>query len=233
MRQEIPWGKFSIEAIVIVGSILLAFAIDAWWEERVNRKEERVALSGLHTEFQNSTTRLGTSSTRLASATEIYNLFQSHQDQDLPLSISNTLIVSMLGVPTFDKVTPVLDGLIQSGNLRLIQNQEVLSSLAVWQRDLIQLSESQQNSRRATYEVLIPALSARGNLGKPLSIGPGLIRSDSIITGESSLQIDNEIIGLVADRIRQLAGTIRAVEILLSSTQSVINAIESAEGYPY
>ena len=237
MRQDIPWSKFAIEAIVIVGSILLAFAIDAWWEERQDRNEERVALSRLHNEFQSSTARLGSSETRLAAATEIYNLLQSHQEQDLPLSIPNSLIVPMLGVPTFDRVTPVLDGLIQSGNLSLIQNQEVLSSIAVWQRDIIQLSESQQDARRVTYEILIPALSERGNLGKPLSSAQGRVTDAQrrarleAITGESSLHIDNEIIGLVADRIRHIEGTIRSVETLRSSTQSVISAIEQAEGY--
>jgi len=32
MNQDIPWKRFSIEAIVIVFSILLAFAIDAGWQ---------------------------------------------------------------------------------------------------------------------------------------------------------------------------------------------------------
>ena len=32
--QEVPWKRISIEAVAIVGSILLAFAIDAWWETR-------------------------------------------------------------------------------------------------------------------------------------------------------------------------------------------------------
>ena len=35
MKQEIPWNRFVVEAIVIVGSILLALAIDAWWAERI------------------------------------------------------------------------------------------------------------------------------------------------------------------------------------------------------
>lgn len=226
MRQDISWNKITIEATVIVGSILLAFAIDAWWEERLDRREEQIALSRLHAEFQSSTSRLGSSEVRLSAATEILNLFQSHQDQEIPLSIPNSLIVAMLGVPTFDRVTPVLDGLIQSGNLSLIQSQEVLSSIAIWQRDIIQLSESQQDARRTTLEILIPALSARGNLSKPLSIHPNRAASSEPVTGESSILIDNEIIGLVADRIRNIKGTIRAVEILRSSTQDVITAIE-------
>ena len=48
MSQDIPWRRLSVEAAVIVVSILLAFGIDAWWEERLERKlgaeyEQRIA----------------------------------------------------------------------------------------------------------------------------------------------------------------------------------------------
>ena len=31
--SNVPWTQIAVEAVAIVGSILLAFAIDAWWEE--------------------------------------------------------------------------------------------------------------------------------------------------------------------------------------------------------
>ncbi len=39
------------EATAIVLSILLAFAIDAWWQQLVERREEVQLLSALRTEF--------------------------------------------------------------------------------------------------------------------------------------------------------------------------------------
>jgi hypothetical protein len=35
--NEIQWKRIVVEATAIVGSILLAFAIDAWWEERLDQ----------------------------------------------------------------------------------------------------------------------------------------------------------------------------------------------------
>ena len=32
--SEIPWKRITVEAVAIVGSILLAFAIDTWWDDR-------------------------------------------------------------------------------------------------------------------------------------------------------------------------------------------------------
>ena len=49
--ENIPWKRLSVEALAIVGSILLAFAIDAWWEERLDRQIERNDLERLHAEF--------------------------------------------------------------------------------------------------------------------------------------------------------------------------------------
>ena len=48
---QIPWARVLVEGVVIVASILLAFGIDAWWEQRQDREEERrilQALTGLH-----------------------------------------------------------------------------------------------------------------------------------------------------------------------------------------
>ena len=42
--QNIPWKRLSVEAAAIVASILLAFAIDAWWENRALAKDEVVSL---------------------------------------------------------------------------------------------------------------------------------------------------------------------------------------------
>jgi len=41
--EKIPWKRLVLEATAIVASILLAFAIDAWWDERQDRKEANAA----------------------------------------------------------------------------------------------------------------------------------------------------------------------------------------------
>ena len=53
MKQEIPWNRFAVEAIVIVGSILLAFAIDAWWDSRQDDSRRDELLLQLQSSFTN------------------------------------------------------------------------------------------------------------------------------------------------------------------------------------
>ena len=46
-NQNIPWKSIVVEAAAVVGSILLAFAIDAYWEERAERQDELEVLGAL------------------------------------------------------------------------------------------------------------------------------------------------------------------------------------------
>ena len=40
MTSQVPWLRVFVEGVVIVGSILLAFGIDAWWE-RLGQREAK------------------------------------------------------------------------------------------------------------------------------------------------------------------------------------------------
>ena len=51
MKQNSPWGRVVVEGIVIVVSILLAFGIDAWWNDSQARDRERSYLVSLQQEF--------------------------------------------------------------------------------------------------------------------------------------------------------------------------------------
>ena len=51
-QQNIQWKRLTVEAAAIVGSILLAFAIDAWWADRQDRAEEQRIFLGLKSEFE-------------------------------------------------------------------------------------------------------------------------------------------------------------------------------------
>ena len=47
-----PWKRLSLEAAAIVGSILLAFWIDAGWDQREDAARERIVLETLLSDMQ-------------------------------------------------------------------------------------------------------------------------------------------------------------------------------------
>ena len=52
MTKQIPWLRVSVEGVVIVLSILLAFGIDAWWDGVQERTAEQSVLRGLVIDFE-------------------------------------------------------------------------------------------------------------------------------------------------------------------------------------
>ncbi len=46
MKPQIPWLRVFVEGVVIGGSILLAFGIQAWWEGRGVRVQDQALLGG-------------------------------------------------------------------------------------------------------------------------------------------------------------------------------------------
>lgn len=53
-----PWKRITVEAIAIVVSILLAFSIDAWWENRALVKDELVSLDLIRRDLDESIEQL-------------------------------------------------------------------------------------------------------------------------------------------------------------------------------
>jgi hypothetical protein len=51
-NRNIAWDRIFVEGVVIVASILLAFAIDAWWQDREDRQREVILLEALLGEFE-------------------------------------------------------------------------------------------------------------------------------------------------------------------------------------
>lgn len=51
-RPPIQWSRLFIEGFVIVASILLAFAIDAWWDERQEAEEAMLQVDRLVAELE-------------------------------------------------------------------------------------------------------------------------------------------------------------------------------------
>ena len=58
MTRSIPWLRVFVEGVVIVGSILLAFVIDAAWDRRGEIVEEGEILTGLRAHFEEVQARL-------------------------------------------------------------------------------------------------------------------------------------------------------------------------------
>jgi hypothetical protein len=133
--QKIPWKRLSVEAAAIVVSILMAFAIDAWWSERQERAEEREVLESLYTEFEANRDEVASViSFHDREIQTIETLMKLTQDEilELPTETVEEMIGSLAMARTFDAVRGTIDALYSAGKLGILRDRELREALTTF-----------------------------------------------------------------------------------------------------
>lgn len=162
-KNEIPWRRISAEVAAIVGGILLAFWIQAWWEDRQEARDERVILGALLEEFQ---AKLDLLEMRREFHTALLNSSRKlirasiYKDESLTALEVDRLLADLWWYNTQGEWdSAILGALYDGGNLTVISNPDLRINLAQWP-NLFRLLE-QRVSRDEEYfkTVWIPFLT--------------------------------------------------------------------------
>ena len=156
--SDISWKRISAEAAAIVGSILLAFAIDAGWQDRQDKVEERELLAGLRIEFSANRVHLAeviANWTALSDSAE--SLHRLLRDWDSDEGDTLVRLRSQLErTKSVDPRTGQLNSLISSGKLGLIRNPELRAQLADWPDLVTDLSHNYDFLEYRIYREIVP-----------------------------------------------------------------------------
>lgn len=124
------------EALVIVASVLLAFSIQAWWEDSKEQEEAHKLLSAILDETVNNLAAINENlkfrDTMIASCNELLSL--SDKEQDGTESIDN-LIGSLTWVKAPDFTWSALDTIVEGDQLVLVENVALRRQLIALQRE--------------------------------------------------------------------------------------------------
>ncbi|MBW1855900.1 MAG: hypothetical protein JRJ00_14685 [Deltaproteobacteria bacterium] len=159
VKTQLP--RMLIEVFVIIVSILLAFAIEAWWSEHKERKIEKEILSGILEDFLHNSDLLDANEKIHVQVFDASNILASMIGPDAELTVTNdsigTLILDMQNHYTYDPMTGTLNALINS-DITLIEDWELRKSLVSW-LDLVEdMNEDELNQRYLVQEYLHPFL---------------------------------------------------------------------------
>jgi hypothetical protein len=205
--EKIPLKHLAVEATAIVISILLAFAIDAWWEDRNEADLERRHLVALQAEFEQN-------GELLRQATEWYQesylnaariLELIEQDPvDIDEGELERLFSGLLAGKTFHLDSGAFDGLLDAGELSLIRDEALRNRLAAWPSYVAEWSEEEGAVFSFIEEALRPHLSGRirlRNIARPFAafpdgespspILPGSGENASLIPVVTSIEFEN------------------------------------------
>ena len=157
-NRTVPWLRVLVEGVVIVGSILLAFGLQAWWEglqEDARASEYMTALLeevSVNLQELDETTRYTEGA--IVANRSVRRLFVSGWTE-VPKDSVLYLFVRAGAINVLSPVTNIHDQLVATGDLRLL-SRGVRDALSAWQRAL----------RRAEYQDRYQ-LDFRTNSGDP------------------------------------------------------------------
>lgn len=171
-RQTAPNGALSLlprartwparigEFFAIVFGILVALGGDAWWDTRVERREERDALVALYGEFTSSLGALESGAarhTRTAEALARLREWTGPRPELPPDDVVASALDAAIGAyTTYNDRRGVLDGVIASGGLRLVQNDSLRAMLAGWPAAVEEFTEDEALALELRNQEMLP-----------------------------------------------------------------------------
>ena len=192
--QKIQWNRIAVEAAAIVASILLAFAIDAWWQEYVEDQKESEVLTGLLDDFE-------TSKANIADWRNFHVAVQESTAKLLRVVTSNEVSTTTEEIDHFlgdigwwdsqaHFSTGALNSLVYGGELSIIEDDALRRMLADWPSQIEHVTTTQKQDYDFFLNVLMPFYRANSYLPQMAALGTKMPGRPEIISAVIDLQLD-------------------------------------------
>lgn len=202
-RARPSLARLATEVVAIVASILLAFALDAWWDARALASQEQDLLGRLDEELLATDSALVEWQAGHLRVAEAGRLLLGQTDARPSPSLSTDSIRRLVGATTsnftVDPPTGVLNSAISTGQLGLIGNEELQAALAGWPATLDDLRANEDQLAGVVFSRLIPYLDEHiaWRAHNSMSLGPTSF-AEGIVDLLAQREFENLMIGRVA-----------------------------------
>lgn len=202
MPERIRWKNLIAESIAVVASILVAFAIDAWWDGRQEAKELFQTLWGLDSELAEAQQTASQNVERLTVEMEILELFLDGEPRELSAAVNEAqtgLYLPLLRAPITSLETGFLDAAVVSGRIGLIENSRTRVAMTELSKAYADLELLQVELRRLGSD-------AAQELGRATELR--VVRQSRRVSTEvaATLQENPQLRGYVSGRILNYEG---------------------------
>ena len=227
------WRDALRDIVIVVLSILIAFGLDAWWDHRSDRRDERESLEAVSHELTTALFLLdesGRSHQRvLDAATRLLAAVRSGPAQRSDLEND---IADLLGVETFDPPTGSVEALLASGQIGLVRDDSIRTMLAAYPVWFADYAEEESLAREHHENHLFPYLRGRISL-RNVAVGDSLLPGvppSELATNSAGLLTSLEFENLVTERAVNMRTVLKEAETLTTRIRALIESIESELG---
>jgi len=168
-RNQINWHQAFVEVALIGAGVLLALAVDAWWDEQAERSAESEYLLSLQREFETNRETLVASIENELQIIGWGKMLHQHLDSGLS-EISEDDLHKLIGefywLPSWESVTGTYDEMVGSGRLLYLRNEVLRRKLSQYAHQLENLGEVEQQAWTNWYMEQSPFLRDHINMSK-------------------------------------------------------------------
>ena len=227
------FSKLATEGILIVASILIAFAIDAWWEDRQDRHEEQRLLEALKAEFSTNikiiTPHIEGHRTSNLYAKELSDLLGKTQT-DGSVNVRAAELGQVINHGSTDPQTGVIDAILQSGELRYITNPEIRERLAGWPSLIVDARENEDMLQMQWEARLLEAMSEVADLYPLENMGPECWSDPKLDVCRHifiTMTRSNKVIAYLGPVIGYTAEAARELQTLVKEAENIVSLINA------
>lgn len=128
------------ELLLIVAGILIALAVDSWWQQRQDRETERSYLSALQSELEVNRAEfeghLQQLDADIASTNRALQLFRTYPAGAPPIDSLHAALRPLITIRTIAPSRAALDDILQSGGLQYITSDILRRAIANYEQQL-------------------------------------------------------------------------------------------------
>jgi len=163
--ETIPWKRLTAEGGAIVASILIAFAIDAWWQDRTERIIEVQYLQAIHEDLLSSLELLDEDeAAQQRQVGYLESLLLTDSDTPYSDELRRWVDDGLFNVGTYQPQSSALRDLESSGQSQVIRNPDIRRVLASARQRMDSLEIAQRDFQLAQQTLIDPFLVDNFNL---------------------------------------------------------------------
>lgn len=225
--RKIPWNRLAAEGFVVVASILLAFAIDAWWDGHLEDRREDRQLAAMREDFFASSVAivevLESIEQHANGVDELISMLKSAEGESV--QVPGHLLGYAIGWRTSDVSTSTLDTLIASGDLNQLENEDLRRDLAGFPAFLLNLTEDELMAMEFAESIMATFMAREGLAETAYSNRPGLDWPNA--SKFANVTPSAEFIGLLTARRVHFNFSLRQLPLIKTYLEDLIAQIDA------
>ena len=226
--EKIQWKRVGIEATAVVASILIAFSIDAWWDDLQEQRRAHSTVKSLQAGFSSSLNLIDANLIEVQASLVTVQRFLKMNPEGaaaIPPGERYSILDAIWRPRTLDLNNHLLVAILESEGLETLDSSELQEAIALWRDSVEELNEARAKLAGNQPDIILA-------LGHYPELWPILSQeaADRPAIGEELMRniLSNQyFMALTARKAFSIRGHIRTMLAIREGTDSVLLILDS------